>query len=357
MKLIRTLLILLTILSLQYCNSSDNKTEKLFSVSFKTNITTYKSGDKIDLHITNKNNVKIDSINYSINGENALLKGDEKSSYYLIIPSSTIGIKTIIFEIFSENKSETHSLQVNILSDITPKEMSFRVINTYPHEINSYTQGLEYKNDTLYEGTGLYGESKLQKVRLKDNKIYSKTTISEEYFGEGITIVGDTIFQLTWKEQTGFLYNRKTLEKIGSFSYSTEGWGLCYDGQKLIMSDGSNQLFFYSPSDFTLIGQITVRDNRGDISHLNELEFIDGFVYANIYTTNYIVKIDPSSGKILERINLSGILKQEDMHYNIDVLNGIAYDNKEKRIFVTGKNWPKLFEVEFKEANSFIQNN
>ena len=223
---------------------------------------------------------------------------------------------------------------------------SYRVVNAYPHDGNAYTQGLVFHDGELYEGTGLYGYSSLRRVELETGNVLQLYELDDEYFGEGITIYNDRIIQLTWKENLGFVYDRQSFEPIESFNYSTEGWGITHDGIKLIMSDGSSTLYFLDPVTFDKIGSIEVTAAGEPIRRLNELEYINGEIFANIYRTDRIARINTVTGNVIAWIDLSGILQYKDTNPQTDVLNGIAYDSDSDRLFVTGKKWQKLFEIE-----------
>jgi len=253
----------------------------------------------------------------------------------------------------TDGLKNSRSKKVNIVSDIKPQIVFYQVIHNHPHLKTSYTQGLELYNGYLYEGTGEYGHSRLMKIDIKSGKPVQSIDMDKKYFGEGITILNNKIYQLTYKAQKGFVYNVNSFAVVDSFRFhSQEGWGLTNDGKYLIMSDGTNALTWIDPNNFSIVKKIQVASNRGNMNYLNELEYVDGMIYANIYTTNYIVKIDPSTGKVLEEINLKGMIdmyhKQSD---RIDVLNGIAYDKKDKKFFITGKLWPKMFEIQFVDKN------
>lgn len=222
----------------------------------------------------------------------------------------------------------------------------YQVINTYPHDPTAFTQGLVYTQEYLYEGTGRYGQSSLRKVDLESGEVLQRIELPPQYFGEGIALLNDRIYQLTWKEQRGFVYDRDTFELRQEFTYPTEGWGLTHNSQNLIMSDGSANLYFLDPVSLSEIGRVEVRDGDLPVVRLNELEYINGQIYANIWQTDWLVIIDPASGRVTGRILLAGLLKPEDMTQPVDVLNGIAYDPAHDRLFVTGKLWPKLFEIE-----------
>jgi len=235
------------------------------------------------------------------------------------------------------------------LSDIEPQNFTYEILKIYPHDKLAYTQGLIFDNGFLYEATGLKGESSLRKVQLSTGDPIQSVMIDPKIFGEGITLFNDKIIQLSWQNNTGFIYDKKTFQLMQQFSYPTEGWGLTNDGTNLIMSDGTNKLYFLEPQSYSELYHIEVFDNKGPVDELNELEFIDGQVYANIYRTDKIARIDPKTGKVLAYIDLSKILPASDFESETDVLNGIAYDPAAKRLFVTGKKWPKLFEIKLKQ--------
>jgi glutamine cyclotransferase len=224
---------------------------------------------------------------------------------------------------------------------------SYKIKNTWPHDRHAYTQGLIFLDGILWESTGQYGSSSLRKVELKTGKVIKQIAVPPKYFAEGMTVFHNKVFQLTWQEEKGFIYDPATFEKQGEFDYEGEGWGLTHDGQSLIMSDGTNRIRFLDPATLQTTRTVSVYDLTGaPVEKLNELEYIDGEIYANIWQTDRIVRIEPKSGKILGWIDLTGLLKTKDRSGEEDVLNGIAYDAEGKRLFVTGKMWPKLFEIE-----------
>ena len=226
----------------------------------------------------------------------------------------------------------------------TPVSYTYEVINMYPHDPNAFTQGLVIDEGVLYEGTGLNGESSLRRVDLETGDVLQIHELSSEFFGEGITVFGDKIIQLTWQSQTGFVYDKDSFELLQNFSYSTEGWGITTDGTQLIMSDGTANLYFLDPETFQTIGQIEVRDGSAPVTNLNELEYINGEVYANVWMTNRIAIISPHTGQVTGWIDLTGIYNPENNNPN-SVLNGIAYDSEGDRLFVTGKLWSQLFQI------------
>ena len=229
----------------------------------------------------------------------------------------------------------------------SPKTISYSILATYPHDTASYTQGLVVYNGELYEGTGNYGASRLKKVDLKTGRTLREISLEDKFFGEGITILRDTVYQLTWKEHKVFVYTLDDFRKVREFEIETEGWGLTNDGQQLIVSTGGSDLFFYDPSSFRLLKTQTVTEAGSPSFNLNELEYIDGYVYANQYEYPYILKIDPSNGKVVARVNLDDIWKRiRNIEPNADVPNGIAWDSGAKKLYITGKWWPELYEVQ-----------
>lgn len=236
-----------------------------------------------------------------------------------------------------------------IYSDIVPKKYGYKVIHTYPHDKDAFTQGLFYDNGELFEGTGQESGSTLREVELETGKVIRQHDLDESLFGEGITLYRDHIYQVTWKSKVGFVYNKPDFKLINKIYYPTQGWGLTTMGDKIVMSDGSNVLYFYEPDMFTVISKIEVYDNEKKRDSLNELEYINGEIWANIWLSDHIARIDPLTGKVLGYVDLTGILPASDRKADTDVLNGIAYDNKGNRIFVTGKKWPKLFEIKVME--------
>ncbi|RME86043.1 MAG: glutaminyl-peptide cyclotransferase [Caldilineae bacterium] len=224
--------------------------------------------------------------------------------------------------------------------------LSYRVVQAFPHDPNAFTQGLVFDGTQLYEGTGLYGRSSLRRVDLETGQVMQMLALPSRYFGEGITIFGDRIYQLTWRSHIGFVYDKTTFALLRTFSYPTEGWGLTHDGTRLIMSDGTSTLHFLDPETLAEVGQVEVRDQGEPIVWLNELEYVGGAVLANVWQTDRIARIDPDSGEVTAWIDLTGLLPPEDRTQPVDVLNGIAYLSEQDRLFVTGKLWPRLFEIE-----------
>jgi glutamine cyclotransferase len=259
-------------------------------------------------------------------------------------------VSILFFAITSCNNSnavETNdsSTSTQNTSAIKPQ---FEVIKQYPHNTSSFTEGLEYIDSIMYESTGQFGQSKLAKVDLKTGQDLLKIDIDKKYFGEGITTINNKLFMVTYQTEKGFVFHAKTFKKLSEFSYKGEGWGMTNDGKQIIMSNGTNNLSYRNATTFAEETVKAIFDENGPVGNINELEYVDGCIYANIWQTNYIVKIDPKQGKVIAKYDLTSIVNQYITNSpNADVLNGIAYNKKSKTFYITGKNWPLLFEIKF----------
>ncbi|OFX52804.1 MAG: hypothetical protein A2066_16630 [Bacteroidetes bacterium GWB2_41_8] len=251
-----------------------------------------------------------------------------------VVSKKTDGVEGVYFKTFE------------VLSDIVPEQNGYELIQSYPHNEEFFTQGLEIHNGYLYEGTGENSRSGLYKTNLKTGKTLQSVKLADRYFGEGITIFNNRIYQLTYKHKTAFVYELENMALVDSFKFaSAEGWGLTHDEQYLIMSDGTNVLTYLDPLSYKPVKKVQVYDDNNPVLYLNELEYSDGFIFANIWGTNIIVKIEPATGRTLTKINLDGILTMTNPDKQVDVLNGIAIDPVTKKMYVTGKFYPKLFEI------------
>ena len=308
----------------------------------------FRVGDRVPVQIALMDGVTgIDSFQVFVDGQYMGVSYSDDLIFNWNSYHSSVGkriIKTVTFGL--EGEKDNNTVAVIMKSDIVPEQYGYRVIHHYPHDITAYTQGLVYEDEILYESTGQRGESTLRKVNLESGELIESLNLPPNLFGEGTCIFKDKIIQLTWTSKIGFVYDKASFRIINRIEYPTQGWGLTTDGEHLIMSDGSHIIYFLEPDYFTEISRIEVFDNEKAISNLNELEYIDGNIYANVYQTDFIVVIDPETGKVLSRIDLKGLLAPEDKHERIDVLNGIAYDQENSRLFVTGKRWPKLYEIQ-----------
>lgn len=222
---------------------------------------------------------------------------------------------------------------------------TYEIINTYPHDEQAFTQGLVFEDGFIYEGTGLNGQSTLRMIKLKTGDVLKIHKLPQEFFGEGIVLYNDKIIQLTWKSHVGFVYDKDSFKVLSTFFYPTEGWGITYDGKQLIMSDGTANLYFLNPETLKETGRIEVRDRNIPVIRLNELEYVRGEIFANVWLTNRIARIDPQSGRVIGWIDLEGLSPFKNNDNKIKALNGIAYDSNNDKLFVTGKLWPKIYEI------------
>jgi glutamine cyclotransferase len=232
-----------------------------------------------------------------------------------------------------------------------PLNFTYKIVNTFPHDPTAFTEGLTFVDGALYESTGAFpssAPSSLRRVDLASGAVLQQQILDSQYFGEGIAVVNDTIVQLTWQSHVGFIYGRENFSLLKTFSYPTEGWGITYNGSDLIMSDGSSNLYFLDPVAFQTVGQVSVKDSGSSVSNINELEYINGDVYANIWMQQKIAIINPGTGQVKAWIDLNGIYASQNIDY---VLNGIAYDQTNDRLFVTGKNWPNLYEIQLTQKD------
>ncbi|HKL09254.1 MAG TPA: glutaminyl-peptide cyclotransferase [Bacteroidales bacterium] len=303
---------------------------------------------KVDIDLKDINQ-KVDSITVQTENTQATLL-TENLDYSWKTQNLKTGNNTLQISAYAKaQKIDSYTLKLRFKSDIKPELYECRIVNTYPHDTKAYTQGLFYDQGILYEGTGQKGDSSLRKVVLETGELIQSLSLPAKYFGEGITAFGDKIIQLTWTSQTGFVYDKESFSLINTLQYPTQGWGITTDGKKLIMSDGSQTIYFLEPEYFSEIGRIEVYDHEGPVRSLNELEYIDGLVYANIFLQEEMIAFDPKTGKVVKKIDCRKIIPEGYRNERDNVLNGIAYDKKNNRIFITGKRWPHLYEVQFKE--------
>ena len=309
-----------------------------FKIQIKSSSDKILLDDEIFINVISPNNKIIDSIEYYLNGE--LVSNEVKLVDY------KVGENNVSVKIFSNNETISINKKFDIYSNIEPEIMTYNVISEYTHDKNAYTQGLEFYKNQLYESTGLNGKSTLRKSDYKSGEILNIVNLDYKYFGEGLTVINDKIYQLTWKNNIGIIYDLD-FNKIGTFDYgkSKEGWGLCNDGSFIYKSDGTNKIWVLDPETLQEIRFIEVLTNKSRIKNINELEYIDGKIYANTYQFNrdVVIVINPLNGVVERVIDFSGIRDRVTQKVDLDVMNGIAY--LDGKMFVTGKNWDKLFEV------------
>ncbi|MCB2194614.1 MAG: glutaminyl-peptide cyclotransferase [Bacteroidetes bacterium] len=306
-------------------------------------------GDNVEVTIKlNKQEVEIDSLLVEHGDIKEMLQPDNDISYIwetTALPAGSNQIK--VFAYSDGHKIDSYYLKLRFKSDIAPELYECKIVKTYPHDRNDYTQGLFYDNGILYEGTGQRGQSVLKKVDFETGKLIAELSLPANYFGEGITAYKDKIIQLTWTSNTGFVYDKESFKLLTTLQYNTQGWGITSDNEKLIMSDGTQTIHFLDPEYFNEIGKIEVYDQDGPVKNINELEYINGLVYANIWQSEEIIAFDLNTGKVVKRIDCRKIVPAEFKAEYDNVLNGIAYDHENDRYFITGKRWPNLFEVKF----------
>lgn len=322
------------------CGTNSGKNKNDFTIKTNAKDHAISNAETLNLSIENPKNHPIDSVGYTLYGKSIKENTDLKDI--------KLGNHTIEAVVYYNNKSQKATSKITILNNEPPKIYTYKIINEYPHDITSYTQGLEFYKDTLYESTGQHKESKLRKLDYKSGTVLKNINLADQYFGEGLSILHDKIYQLTWQSGIGFVYDAFTLEKLKDFTYgkSKEGWGLCNDGNILYKSDGTEHIWLLNPETLVEDDYIQVYTNKGRIVEINEMEWIDGEIYANRYQKDGVAIINPQNGAVVGVIDFSPLKKLVTQHQGLDVLNGIAYNPKTKTIFVTGKRWDKLFEVE-----------
>lgn len=311
----------------------------------------YASGDNIELRLSLLGEIVPDSVRVYLDGLHIYTMLNEPFEHKVNSTDCRLG-RVFLKVIAYSGNSRPHTLTrfVLIFSDIVPEVLSYSVVNKYPHDNSAYTQGLLVHNGLFYESTGKPGRSTIREVEIESGNVLREHKLENKFFGEGLVLVKDKLYQLTWEHNTGFIYDLKTFQEERRIHYDTKGWGLTINDNTIIMSDGTNKLYMLEPEYFTVASSIEVFDDKKAVHQLNELEYIDGVLWANIYMTDLIVKIDPSNGKVLAYLNLQNLLSKSEREKldEEEVLNGIAWDSDNKRLFVTGKDWPYMFEIKVK---------
>lgn len=329
-----------------------NPSERFIRMQKPAENAEFSIGEQFEVMIVSENKNQIpDSVKLFFDGKQMGQLTAEPWTF--LVPSSatsTTGRKPVKAIAYRDNKIQTVTRFAIVHSDIVPEIRSYRIIHTYPHDREAFTQGLFYNSGVLYEGTGQESGSSLREVALETGKVLRQHNLDPSLFGEGITLYKDRIYQVTWTSKVGFVYDRSSFSVLNRIYFQTQGWGLTTMNEKIVMSDGSNNLYFYEPEMFSLISGIEVYDNEKKVDQLNELEFIKGEIWANIWQTDLIARIDPVTGKVNSYIDLGSLYPESERRQNnSDVLNGIAYDAENDRVFVTGKRWPKLYEIKVNE--------
>ncbi len=342
MKIFKTIVILLTVIFLLSNCESKYKLNLISPKKIQIN-------QKLSIKVEEANNKPIDSVQFFLN--QLKFSSSTNIDATLDISEFRLGKHSLKAIVFFDGKSEELTKEIYFLADAEPEIYVYEIVKTYPHDKNSYTQGLEFHEGFLYESSGQYGKSTLRKVKLETGEIIQKIDLDKKYFAEGLTIHNNKIFQLTWKEGVGFVYNLENfkLEKTFSYKKSIEGWGLTHNNKHLIKTDGTERVWFLNPENQQEEYFIEAYTNKRKVEQLNELEYVNDKIYANIYQQNTILIINPTNGKVEGVADLNGLKNLVEQHADLDVLNGIAFDEKNNRLFVTGKNWNKLFEIKLKK--------
>lgn len=357
MKKPNLLYIILLGIILINCGDTKKGENSIFSIDNSAFKPFYTSKDILKIAILNPSSKTIDSTIYYIND---IKVSTNKGNTGLDFPfkDQKLGYQNIKALVYYGGDSSEATARVELVSDVQPKLLKYTIINTFPHDTAAYTQGLEFYRDTLFEGTGngegksgKRGISSLRKTDYRTGKIYKKVELSENIFGEGITILNNKVYQLTWLNNEGYVYNADTFKKEKTFPYfkKMDGWGLTSDKTNLYMTDSTENIHILDPNTFQPIGSIFVYSLNTKIKSVNELEWVNGKIYGNVYQKDAIAVINPKNGAVEAILNLADLKKKITKRIDTDVLNGIAYNPKTKTIFVTGKNWDKMFEIKISE--------
>ncbi|MFD2874420.1 glutaminyl-peptide cyclotransferase [Mucilaginibacter ximonensis] len=347
----RPLLVFAVLATLIYsCHNDNANTGNDMTLSPESG-TTYKAGEPVNVNIHLLTS-KMDSVVYLLDSTRLGSKKDT-SAITLKTDTLTLGSKTITAKVYQGGKSQDISTNIVLLAAKAPEEYTYKVDKVYPHDTSAYTEGFLYQDGYIYESTGNAG-GRIQKSDVESGKVLQKQAIDPKYFGEGSAIVGNKIVMLTWKDKIGYVFDKSTLKVLNTFNNNVgvEGWGMTNDGKKLYMDDSTNRIWFLDKNNYQQIGHIDVYDNRGAVDSLNELEYINGKIYANRYTYDYILVIDPKTGAVLQKVDMSNLWPKAqhpasytDVEESNNVLNGIAWDEKGKRLLVTGKKWPHIYQI------------
>ncbi|MET3977520.1 glutamine cyclotransferase [Mucilaginibacter sp. UYP25] len=348
-KMNKRIALFAVIAMLAYSCRTDKKEDE-FTISPDAG-SNYKAGEQIALKIGYPADIKIDSVVYLLDSTRVGTAKDS-SAVNVKTDSLALGARVITAKVYQAGQSQDLTTNINLLAAKAPEQLGFVVEKVFPHDTASFTEGLEYQDGVMYESDGGRvvegnGQSSLRKVDLTTGKVLKVVNIDPKIFAEGIAVIGDKIVQLTYTEKIGFVYDKKTLNLLSKFDNNVgiEGWGMTHDANKIYMDDSTNRIWFLDKNTYQQKGFVDVYDDKGAVNEINELEYIDGKIYANVWNTDNILVIDPKTGAVLQKIDMTDLYLNRNPH--ADVLNGIAYDKTTKRIFITGKKWNKLFQVKF----------
>ncbi|QBA64343.1 glutaminyl-peptide cyclotransferase [Muriicola soli] len=318
--------------------------DRQFSLQLKKKGKSYKASDTIYPSLKNKKDLPVDEVKYVLAGKEL-----ESAGEGWILNSGKLGLQQLTARIISGEKVLEVSEDIKILAPQSPQLYTYSIVNEFPHDITSFTQGLEFYKDTLYESTGSGGGAKsyVRKINFETGKVFQQVDLEPQYFGEGITLINDKLYQLTWQQRVGFIYKASSLDRMDQFQYgkSKEGWGLCNDGKYLYKSDGTEKIWLLNPETMKEEDHIQIVTDKSIFNKANELEYVKGKIYANVWQKESMMIIDAKSGAIEGVVNLGGLKEKVAQHPKLDVLNGIAFHPERNTFFVTGKNWDKLFEI------------
>ena len=350
MKKYNFLTIILLGITLIGCGDTKKGENSLFNIDDAAFPAHFLPQESVSIAILNPKSKEIDSIVYFVNDKKVgSTKGAEKFKFEL--KDQKLGYQYLKASVYFGSDSSDATKRIEVVSNVEPKALKYKVINTFPHDKQSFTEGFEFYNDTLYESTGEKGNSFLRKYDYKTGKTFKQIDLDKQYFGEGITFINGKLFQLTWQEKTGFIYNAATLKLEKTFTYEKEieGWGMTNDGKFIYQSDGTEKIWKMDPATQKMVDYINVYSGTSKIKAVNELELINGKFYVNVFQKDAIAVVNPASGAVEGILNMSDLRKSMTDITTDDVLNGIAYNPKTKTIFVTGKNWSKIFEITVSE--------
>jgi glutamine cyclotransferase len=354
-------ILLFAVLAIFAFSCRNDKQQDAYTISPEAG-STYKAGDVITLKLDYAAAAKPDSVVFMLDSVKVgAVKGE--ATINLKTDTMALGARVITAKVFKAGTTQDVTTNIVLYAAKAPQELGYTVEATYPHDTGSYTEGLIYQDGVLYESSGGYldpppgqnkdQQSSLIKADLKTGHIIKKQLVDPKVFAEGIAVIGDKIIQLTYHEKIGYVYDKNSFKMLGNFSatFATEGWGMCFDGDKIYMDDSTNRIWLLDKNNYRPTGYVDVYDDKGPINELNELEMINGKLYANVYQQDVILVIDPKTGAVLQKINMANLwplgARPADYDNGNNVLNGIAYDKAANRIFVTGKKWPKMYQVKF----------
>jgi len=349
MKKYKLFILITLVLLIISCEEKIEDPNDFFSIHIKAPKKSYKVEDKILVSIKNNKGKNIENVSYRI--DKALIDGANETSATISLSNKKMGRRKLEAIIRVDGKEFSISKEIKITASTPPKSYTYKILEAFPHDSKAFTQGLEFSDDTLYESTGKRKYSSLRKIDYTTGEVLKKATLQDAYFAEGLTVLNHKIYQLTWQARTGFIYEKDSFEKKGTFVYnkSKEGWGLCNDGASIYKSDGTEKIWKLNKNTLAEEGYIEVYTHDRVISKINELEWVEGKIYANVWQKDAIAIVNPKDGAVEGVIDMRKLQNKVTQHSNLDVLNGIAYKGESNILYVTGKNWDKLFKIEIIE--------